>query len=179
MTDTKYFLKSGLWGTFEYEKLLQKGNLNLNQVVTNILYDNGYIVTKGNCNLSKKIENGSILVWNSELERFVLTNSIAEVLQEVLYDSLDNFIESNVDRLSNVCNGELITSKDLIGNELVCLQREDGSSAKITLSDLKDYFLTITTSGNNTYKLDVNDNGFMNNQDKTDRKLRSLNTFSN
>jgi hypothetical protein len=65
--DTKYFLKAGVFGTFEIEKLLQKGNLNLNQVVTNILFDNGYIVTKGCCNISKDIANGSILAWNSDL----------------------------------------------------------------------------------------------------------------
>lgn len=65
------------------------------------------------------------------------------------------------------CLGNLITASDVKGIETVCLENADGTKSKITLAQLKEYFLTIATEGGNTFRLDVSDNGFMNNQDKT------------
>lgn len=65
------------------------------------------------------------------------------------------------------CPGNLILAKDVKGSETVCLENSDGTKSKITLEQLKEYFLTIHTEGGNVFRLDVSDNGFMDNIDKT------------
>ncbi len=56
------------------------------------------------------------------------------------------------------CTGDLITHTQVQGTETICLQKADGSQAKITIDELREYILIMTNSTDEKYRLGV---GFM------------------
>lgn len=56
------------------------------------------------------------------------------------------------------CTGDLITHTQVQGTETICLQKADGSQAKITVDELREYFLIMTNSDQEKYRLGI---GFM------------------
>ncbi len=69
----------------------------------------------------------------------------------------DNLTESG-------CDGEIITHTQVVGSETICLQKADGSKAKITIDELREYILILTNSNDENYRLGVGFMGAMFNQ---------------
>ena len=59
------------------------------------------------------------------------------------------------------CTGDLITHTQVQGTETVCLQKADGTQAKITVDELREYFLIMTNSTDEKYRLGIGLNGAM------------------
>lgn len=73
----------------------------------------------------------------------------------ILADRLDGNTEG-------VCSGNLITAGDVKGTETICLENEDGTKSKISLSELRKYMHTWKTpTGTDYYFKEVSEAGQM------------------